>query len=116
MRRAWRCKGRSPGWRTRWAMSADRDPVEELLASISDGRPVDWDAVARDPQSAALARIAALRDISRIAEFSRSLQPVGEDRVLPQHWGDLLLLERIGSGAHAEVFRAWDPGLQREVA
>lgn len=33
-----------------------------------------------------------------------------------QRWGDLVLLERIGAGARGEVWRAWDPSLQREVA
>jgi hypothetical protein len=97
-------------------LSADRDPIDDLLASISDGRPVDWEAVARVSSSAERARLTALRDIARIAEFNRGLQAGGEEAAAPARWGDLLLLERIGSGAQAEVFRAWDPGLQREVA
>jgi hypothetical protein len=35
---------------------------------------------------------------------------------MPERWGDLLLLERLGGGAQADVFRAWDPALQRDVA
>lgn len=31
-------------------------------------------------------------------------------------WGSLELRERVGAGGFAEVFRAWDPTLQREVA
>jgi len=31
-------------------------------------------------------------------------------------WGALVLLERVGSGATGEVWRAWDPQLQRDVA
>ena len=70
-----------------------------------------------------------MRLIGQIGEwFDRRLQlaaPIREaaehpvpsdDSVAPERWGDLLLLERLGTGAHAEVYRAWDPGLHREVA
>lgn len=33
-----------------------------------------------------------------------------------EQWGDLILLEPIGTGARGEVWRAWDSTLQREVA
>jgi eukaryotic-like serine/threonine-protein kinase len=97
-------------------MSADRDPFDDLLASISDGRPIDWDAAAHATPSAAGDRLAALREMSQIAEFNRKLQRTPDPAQQPARWGDLLLLERIGSGARADVYRAWDPALQREVA
>ena len=37
-------------------------------------------------------------------------------RGLPTHWGHLRLVEVIGRGAFAEVYRAWDTRLDREVA
>jgi hypothetical protein len=97
-------------------MSAEHDPLADLLASISDGGSLDWDAVARGADPAVRPRIAALREVSRIADFSRSLQDAATEPGMRRTWGDLLLLERIGSGAHADVWRAWDPGLEREVA
>jgi hypothetical protein len=97
-------------------MSDDRDPLDELLGSISDGGPVNWDAAERRDTGQVPPRVASLRVVSRIAEFSRGQQRAPRSAAAPQHWGDLLLLERLGAGSHAEVYRAWDPGLQREVA
>ena len=31
-------------------------------------------------------------------------------------WGDFRLLARVGQGSFGEVYRAWDPHLEREVA
>jgi len=96
-------------------MSIDRDPLDSLLDSISDGNPVDWEAGERGGTKRP--RIESLRIVSRIADFSRGRQRAARDSTRgPERWGDLLLLERVGAGAHAEVYRAWDPGLQREVA
>jgi hypothetical protein len=97
-------------------VGAERDPVEELLAAVSDGRPVDWDAAAHGLDPDGRSRLGALRDVARIAEYNRSLQQGAADGAWPERWGEMLLLERIGAGAHGEVFRAWEPALRREVA
>lgn len=97
-------------------MKADRDSVEQLLASVADGIPVDWDAAAREGGPGAGSRLEALRAIAGIAAFSRGLQRGADDAPFPERWGGLLLLERLGAGSQADVFRAWDPSLRREVA
>jgi tRNA A-37 threonylcarbamoyl transferase component Bud32 len=107
-------------------MRAERDPLDELLASVLDGAPMDWDGAVRFAPPADRARVEVLRELARIAEFSRRQQRVPGDggtrrdldqaRRAPERWGHLLLLERLGSGARSEVHRAWDPALQREVA
>jgi hypothetical protein len=103
-------------------MSAERDAVDALLASISDGSPVDWEAARKGATPAERERLAAMREMANIAEFNRGLQrgahpqEAGPAASAPERWGELLLLERIGSGARADVYRAWDPALRREVA
>lgn len=45
--------------------------------------------------------------------------PDGPDRsrtFRPLHWGPFRLEQKIGEGAFGEVYRAWDPTLEREVA
>lgn len=34
----------------------------------------------------------------------------------PMQWGEFQLLQRIGQGTFGEVYRAWDPVLEREIA
>jgi len=106
-------------------MRAD-DPLDDLASSVSDGIQIDWDHVAADPGHEA--EIQGLRDVERIAAFSRTLQRSGGTEaappeasavpsgIRPQQWGDLTLLEKIGAGSNGEVWRAWDATLQREVA
>ncbi len=96
-------------------MSADRDPVEDLLGSIADGTRPDWESAERALDPSQRPRVESLRDVSRIADFSRTHQRAGDPTAMPERWGDLLLLERLSEGP-AEVYRAWDPNLQREVA
>jgi len=97
-------------------MEPDRDAVERLLASVADGIPVDWEAAERQARPEERARLEALRAIAGVADFSRGLQRGAGDASFPERWGSLLLLERLGAGARADVFRAWDPALRREVA
>jgi eukaryotic-like serine/threonine-protein kinase len=95
---------------------------DQLLDSVSEGAPVDWDAAASEAgDDAQRGQVRALREVSRIADFSRAVQrarPVGTAgaEAGPRRWGELMLLERVGAGVSGEVWRAWDPELEREVA
>jgi hypothetical protein len=96
------------------------DLVEELLARITDGMPVDWPAlesdrtwVSSDPLLAEIRVIAGVAEISRTASWQPD-EPGSASRLLT--WRDLKILERIGHGSFGDVFRAWDSRLDRLVA
>jgi len=91
----------------------------ELASKVSDSSRVDWaaaEAKAVNRQEAEL--VSALKEIERVAEVHRTLRRAEGtlDADAPRRWGHLELLEKIGEGASAEVFRARDTILEREVA
>src|SRR5215831_1233116 len=97
---------------------SDDSHIKDLLRSVASGEAVDWKRAETTTSGPARSRVRALRDVARIADFHRSLQretTPAETREI-ERWGDLLLLERVGSGKSGHVYRAWDPALQREVA
>jgi serine/threonine protein kinase len=99
-------------------VAEDRD-LDDLAESVASRESVDWDrAEAGVADAQRRAEVHALRDVERLAEFHHTLQrdaaPAGSEGL--GRWGDLMLLERVASGGGSEVYRAWDPALQREVA
>jgi hypothetical protein len=82
--------------------------LTELAGAVLDGAPVDWDAADSD---AAPAERPLVRQLKAIAAIARAHQAD-----MPETWGPLRLLERIGQGAFGDVYRAWDSRLDREVA
>ena len=113
--------------------------VLEAARAIVAGRRVDWAAIesSGDLSESLTALLQELKVVEGIAELHRSLPDVetsgaaGVDAsILPSAvaetaaaaatetatWGSLRLLERVGQGAFGDVYRAWDPRLDREVA
>ncbi len=114
------------------------DPTLRRIAeAVADGTGVDWGlAGSAEPELAA--KLGYLRTIESISQIcprigdvhassvtssgapNRSTADVLDEVFAPQsvplQWGHLLVHERIGTGNFAEVYRATDPHLQREVA
>jgi serine/threonine-protein kinase len=110
------------------AVSGDVDALGQILARMREalrdtGEPLpDWDeAIDRCLSENAEHRFASISQLmsainlpmseetSPIVAFERP--PVGM-----RQWGPFQLLQRLGQGAFGEVYRAWDPVLEREVA
>lgn len=107
--------------------------LAEIAAAVADGAPLDWEslldvsesqAVRDDVESLRLiARIAEVHGSSAWADRTEGPRTTGDPSASPHvdlpagtTWGSLRLLERIGQGTFGDVYRAWDPRLEREVA
>ena len=96
--------------------------IESIADSILDGHPVDWGSIEREPDDSDRTLLQQLRVVAAIARVHRTTSGrVGSPRValtlsLPSKWGPLDVAEHIGAGAFADVYRAYDPRLDREVA
>ena len=89
-------------------MSSEDAGLDAVAGAILDGTPVDWRAI---DSTAAPPDRALLRHLKTIAAIAGA-----QKAEMPETWGALRLLERIGRGAFGEVYRAWDPRLDRQVA
>lgn len=92
-----------------------------LARDVADGHAVDWEqagleAGASEATLRGLRRLAAIREaFAQVFEDSEGNAAPGEV-FSPFQWGHLEVRERLGAGTFAEVFRAHDPLLDREVA
>ena len=105
--------------------------LRDVIGAIADGQPVDWDAVEtgaggeRERQ-----RLRTLRTLASVVSAHRTVQPVrggtehsggasrtGRGAGAPLGtWGPYVLVEQLGAGTSADVLRAYDPRLDRDVA
>ncbi len=88
--------------------------LDRVVAAVSSGDPIDWAMeTSRRPDLAPL--LDELRVVDSVAaEHRRSSSEPGDEE--PASWGPLRLVERIGRGGFSDVYRAFDPRLQTEVA
>jgi hypothetical protein len=100
-------------------------PPAGLGDASADPLIPEFDIIARIAQvhQAAAGGRAATEDGRHSSEslgdiLSRSVVPMTTrpDVTGARRWGPLFVLERVGGGSFGEVYRAWDPALDREVA
>jgi serine/threonine protein kinase len=95
-----------------------RFATTRIAEAIADERPVDWSPAERALGSDAR-ELDNLRLLDDVARAFRSVgeQPRRVEAPAPLfHWGPLEVSAQLGEGQTGEVFRAFDPTLQRDVA
>ena len=110
-------------------MSESSERIDALADRLLESDAVDWVAELESAGPAEQELILALRDIARVAEVNRTFEqaldsnrptvprtPSSVQENLPKRWGHLEILEKVGAGASATVYRARDPHLNREAA
>ena len=94
----------------------DDDPLVRLAADIADGADVRWSAVEGHLDGEARELVHELRLLQRLAEVHTRDEPPRAWLTPGAAWGSLRIVARIGGGIFGEVYRAFDPRLDREVA
>jgi hypothetical protein len=95
-----------------------RHTLDDVLVKVADGEPVDWDRLTASAlEDDDREWLAAMRILDEVANAHRAISDSPfPPAPRPRRWGKYLLTERLGAGSFGEVYRAWDPSLQRHVA
>lgn len=94
--------------------SDEAGALVHVASEVADRTPVNWESEQeRSPDLAP--GLARLREIAALQEALAAARDAAPEPVLFA-WGPLQAMEKIGEGSFAEVYRAWDPALHREVA
>lgn len=94
-----------------------------ILRRLAERDRVNWESVESSQQEDSFRGIAReLQVVDEIAKFHRTLQDSVDLEASssslnqPRTWGPLTLLEHVGRGSFADIYRALDTRLDREVA
>lgn len=97
--------------------------LTELAEALADGRAPDWEGAehfSSDPVERGM--IAQLRAVGAIHKLYTTHcdslgDAAGRTRLMPGAvWGGLEIRGHVGRGRFGDVYRAWDPALDRDVA
>ena len=104
----------------------DKSELFKIVGAIADGQRIDWNTAESSAPESQRPLVYKLKVISRVAKAHKAGQladpELGREPMLRLHdvpaesWGHLQIIEKIGEGAFGEVYRAYDPYLDREVA
>jgi serine/threonine-protein kinase len=112
-------------------MSDEHPNLSALAGTIADGAAVDWPQAEASLPDVDLELIEGLRLLERIADVHASVghasvgaqgsrtaggTPRRASTSAPEQWGPMLVRDFIGHGTFGDVYRAWDPRLDRQVA
>ena len=106
-----------------------RPSLASLTEAVADGQDIDWSSVDLSSIDAPdRERVAELRAIAEIGQYLATLTRDGSlsmsSAILestpqpgpPFVWGSLEIREHVGRGRFGDVYRAWDPAIDRHVA
>ena len=100
------------------ASNTPDNPLEDLAARLADDQPVDWHAAGNE-KSSSDPILAGLRELEQVMHGFRHAQ-ISNGRDTPRSsrfkFGTLTVIEPLGSGSQGEVWRAYDPLLDLQVA
>ncbi len=98
----------------------------ELATAVADGEQPDWDAAESDvvdeTEQVLIRQLRSASTIGRVRAQLYTSSLVGDTLGLRSFvetgatWGTLRIIDKVGRGSFGDVYHAWDPALEREVA
>ncbi|MCA9728347.1 MAG: protein kinase [Candidatus Eisenbacteria bacterium] len=86
--------------------------IDDALGALVDGQEMDWArALEASAEGVERRQLNALRVLSRVQNLAAA-----DEVMAGSPWGSVEIVEKIGSGGFATVYRALDPVLDLEVA
>ena len=101
-------------------MNKDKSGLEDIVSELVEGKSIDWD-ISKNNYPEDLGLLNQFEAIDKITQAfgtlinDNSVDTVDSKEIIFE-WGHLQILEKIGEGSYGEVYSAYDPVLDRNVA